>query len=222
MYDYIMRCWEVKKNKLTRLSLGYQMPRYCTLSHIFLRFVFALKFLSGDRSQILNAQKLFRNSKCNNKYPRSCRTFRWTMGWHIPVYSVVYHDNLHFLSIILHVRVVWKSQLYLFVVKSFRANKTPNTSDFTVLSRYSIFCARGVYANTYTLRELEQRTDVYSIMSNWQTNCHLKLISKKWTTIQEQPNSSRTISCKAWSSPLEYPRLEYKAENNIIASMPYG
>ena len=51
-------------------------------------------------------------------------------------------------------------------------------------------------------------------MSNLQTNCHLKLISKKWTNIQEEsgyptaPNTTWTISCNAYISPVEYSRWD--------------
>ena len=56
----------------------------------------------------------------------------------------------------------------------------------------------------------------FSIMSNLETHYHLKLDFQKWTNIQEAsdkftpPNTKRTISCKAWSSPVEYPRSNHE------------
>ena len=52
----------------------------------------------------------------------------------------------------------------------------------------------------------------FSLMSNLQTYHRFKLdFQKKWTNKQEAggqstaPNEARTISCKAWNSPVEYP-----------------
>ena len=48
-------------------------------------------------------------------------------------------------------------------------------------------------------------------MSNLQTYYYFKLDLKKWTNIQgasgksAAPNGARTISYKAWNSPVEYP-----------------
>ena len=56
-----------------------------------------------------------------------------------------------------------------------------------------------------------KKEDLQSIMSNLQPNCCLKVDSKKWTNIREAsgssttPNGTRTIRCKAWNSPAEYP-----------------
>ena len=68
----------------------------------------------------------------------------------------------------------------------------------------------------YALRELKQWTKLFSVMSNLQTNCRLKLGFKKWTSIQKAsgwltaPNTAKTISCQAWNSPVEYPSWDYK------------
>ena len=42
-----------------------------------------------------------------------------------------------------------------------------------------------MYANAYAQKKGKKRNNMYSIMSNLQTNYHLKIISKKWTSIQE-------------------------------------
>ena len=53
-------------------------------------------------------------------------------------------------------------------------------------------------------------------MSNLSTNCHLKLIFKNRTTLQQasgqskEPNTARTIICEACNSPAEYPSGEYE------------
>ena len=51
-----------------------------------------------------------------------------------------------------------------------------------------------------------------------QTNCRLKLISKKWTNIQESngkstaPNTTRTIYSKAWNSSIQYSSWDHKID----------
>ena len=56
----------------------------------------------------------------------------------------------------------------------------------------------------------------FSIMSNLQTHSHFKLDFQKWTNIQwasgesTAPNTTRTISCKAWNPNVEYPSRESK------------
>ena len=70
----------------------------------------------------------------------------------------------------------------------------------------------------YDICETQPKTmkKLFSIMSNLQTNYHFKLDLKKWTNIQEAigyfavPNTSMTMSCKAWNSPVEYSCRESK------------
>ena len=57
----------------------------------------------------------------------------------------------------------------------------------------------------------QKKLDLVSIMSNLQPNCCLKFDFKRWTNMHEAgglsttPNAARTISCKAWNSPADYP-----------------
>ena len=57
-------------------------------------------------------------------------------------------------------------------------------------------------------------------MSNLETHYHFKLDFQKWTNMQETsdwstpPNVTRTVSCKAWNSPVDYPNRESKHEIN--------
>ena len=61
------------------------------------------------------------------------------------------------------------------------------------------------------MSKYKKNEDILSIMSNLQPNCCLKSISKRWTNMQgasgqsTTPSVARTISCKAWNSPTEYP-----------------
>ena len=55
-----------------------------------------------------------------------------------------------------------------------------------------------------------KKMKILSIMSNLLPNCCLKSTSKRWANMQEAsgsttPNAARTISCKAWKFPAEYP-----------------
>ena len=57
-------------------------------------------------------------------------------------------------------------------------------------------------------------------MSNLQTNFNLKNDFKNWTNIQgasgwsTAPNTTSTVSCKAWNFPVNYPSWEYKSDIN--------
>ena len=66
--------------------------------------------------------------------------------------------------------------------------------------------------------------DLQSIMSNLQPNCCLKVDFQKVDRHTggnfKTPNAARTISCKAWNSPAEYPswvsRCEIKGSDGTI------
>ena len=57
---------------------------------------------------------------------------------------------------------------------------------------------------------------LFSIMLNLQTHYYFKLDYQNWNNPQEAsgsstaPNTTRTISSKAWNSPTAYPRRESK------------
>ena len=78
------------------------------------------------------------------------------------------------------------------------------------------FCDIKTYIYIYTYAKTVTLKNVYSAVSNLQTNYRLNYISKKSTNIQEAsgqsttPNTTRTISCKARNSPVDYPSWEYK------------
>ena len=72
------------------------------------------------------------------------------------------------------------------------------------------------YTDTYTERELKQWKRAYSTESNLQTNCHLKLISKKWTNLQEATKHHKDNHFQGLEHPVEYLSEEYKWINSYI------
>ena len=73
----------------------------------------------------------------------------------------------------------------------------------------------------------KQQNNCLPLGQTYISNINLNKNSKKWTNIQEAsglytaPNVARTISCKAWNSPVEYPSKECKhdikeSEGNML------
>ena len=72
----------------------------------------------------------------------------------------------------------------------------------------------------------KQNKVYYPLCQTYSPTVVLKSISKRWTNMQEAcglsttPDAPRTISCKAWNSPAEYPswvaRCDIKGSNGTM------
>ena len=68
---------------------------------------------------------------------------------------------------------------------------------------------------TWALSTIKNNKQLFSLMSNLQTYYHFKLDFQKEdqqgaSGQSTTPNAARTISCKTWNSPVEYPSRECK------------
>ena len=137
---------------LMQPSIGYQVTRHCTLSHTFLlcHFVVALKWLNGDRSQIVpTANNVTKFQLINNIMMIPWKLWKMLSEVlkmiYFYIFYLLYFINFgdckwHFSPVALHVGVAFVSQcLFLVSAKPIQQIKISNTSASIVLSRYSIF-----------------------------------------------------------------------------------